>query len=908
MTAGVMASLNAAGVLNVVGTAGDDHLYLRQIGKDVSIEGVSGSWSTSKVKSIAVDLRDGGNDYISINSLANGGNKALKEQVTVLSGAGQQHVLTNDGHDVYFTGVGSQLQLPAGGGAALNGTPLNLTTKIVTSLKSGVLTVTATNASDNIAFRQTSGKISIVGVSGTWVTSKVQSIIVRLQDGNDHVSLDSFANGGNQLLSPFVTIYSGNGAESVHVASGHDVSFSGPGHTLLVRPNGTAELDGAAVNWRPPTPTTATFGGTVWEDHNGNGVRDSGDQGLAGCHILINGTDRATTDANGNWSVANLTPGSYTVQEVSQSGWTETSGNAGYSVAAVAGVSTGNLSFSDFKNIAASGFAWEDHNGNGLWEAGDIGVAGWHILINGVDRATTDVYGHWSVANLGPGTLTVQELSQSGWTGTAGAAGFNFATSSGVDTGLNFGDFKNIAASGFAWEDHNGNGLWEAGDIGVAGWHILINGVDRATTDVYGHWSVSNLGPGTYAIQEVSQSGWSETSGNAGYSVNASSGLDNGNLSFGDFSNIPAPPSTNWFDTHVTDAALRSLGHNLYTDNLIDRGDMISLLRETESGNLIDATELADLRAIVANTVLFGSLDYVDQLASDIVNGSAANAKYLGGTLGNLASNSSSTQMDNLVNKWFLGLDHPVASGDSYNTFSSYRQFAGSLFVNGATYDDIKQGYVGDCYLVSSLAEAALRDNSAITNMFIVNGDGTYTLKFYNSGVATYLSVDSYLPADGNGRLIYAGVGMVYNNAGNELWTALAEKGYVQLNELGWERSGLSGSGQNAYSAISGGYIYAAQGIITGQATVAFATTGTAPNQNFNTFVTAFNAGKLIGFATPSTPASSSIVGNHAYAVVGYDSVNQTVTMFNPWGIQYGLVTMTWSQIQQNFIYFDRTA
>jgi hypothetical protein len=967
---------------------------------------------------------------------------------------------------------------------------------VTASLNSaGVLSVVGTNSADNITFRQTSGKISIVGVSGSWSASKVKSVVANLHDGSDHVSLDSFANGGNQLFSPYVTIYSGNGNDSVHVASGHDVSFSGAGHMLLVRPNGTADLDGAAVNWNPPAPTTASLGGTVWEDHNGNGVRDSGDQGLAGWHILINGADRATTDVNGNWSVANLTPGSYAVQEVSQSGWTDTSGNAGYTVAAAAGVSTANLSFGNFKNISASGFAWEDHNGNSLWETGDIGLAGWHILINCVDRATTDVYGHWSVADLGPGTFTVQELSQSGWTGTAGAAGFNFATSSGVDTGLNFGDFKNISVSGFAWEDHNGNSLWETGDIGLAGWHILINGVDRATTDVYGHWSVanlgpgtysvqeaaqsgwsgtagaagfnfatssgvdtglnfgdfrnislngyacedhngdgawesgdnglsgwhilingvdrattdvngywsvsnlgpgvyavqevsqsgwtktasaagyslgassgvdngnlsfgdfknvtlsgtkwndvngngvrdagdnglagwhilingvdrastdssgnwsvSNLGPGTYAIQEIAQSGWSETSGNAGYSVNASSGIDNGNLSFGDFWNIPAPPSTNWFDTHVTDAALRSLGHNLYTDNLIDRSDMISLLRETESGNQIDATELADLRAIVANTALFGNLDYVDQLAADVVNGSVANAKYLGGTLGNLVANSSSTQMDNLVNKWFLGLDHPIASGDSYNTYSSYRQFSGSLFVNGATYTDIKQGYVGDCYLVSSLAEAALRDNSAITSMFIVNGDGTYTLKFYNSGAPTYLTVDSYLPTDSSGRLIYAGLGMVYNNAGNELWTALAEKGYVQLNELGWERSGLSGSGQNAYSAINGGYIYAAQRIITGQATVAFAYTGTAPNQNFSTFVTAFNAGKLIGFATPATPASSTIVGNHAYAVVGYDSVNQTVTMFNPWGIQYGLVTMTWSQIQQNFIYFDRTA
>jgi Calpain family cysteine protease len=370
----------------------------------------------------------------------------------------------------------------------------------------------------------------------------------------------------------------------------------------------------------------------------------------------------------------------------------------------------------------------------------------------------------------------------------------------------------------------------------------------------------------------------------------------------------PTPSVTsNWFDTHITDAALRSLGHSLYTDGLINRSDMIALLRNTEDGGIIDSTELTDLKAIVANTSLFGTLSYVDQLAADIVNGNVANAKYQGQPLGYLAAGTSTAKMENLVGKWFLGLDHPVASGDAYGQYSSYRQFSGSLFVNGATYTDIKQGYLGDCYFMSTIGEVALRNPSAITNMFIVNGDGTYTVKFFNNGQATYVTVDSYLPTDSAGRLIYAGLGATYNNSGNELWTALAEKAYVQLNELGWERSGLSGNGQNSYSAINGGYIFAAQGQVTGQSTVAFAMT--SAGTSFNAFVTAWNQGKSIGFASKSNPASGSgVVGGHAYAVVGYNSVNQTVTLFNPWGVQYPQLTLSWSQIQSNFDYFDRTA
>ncbi len=69
----------------------------------------------------------------------------------------------------------------------------------------------------------------------------------------------------------------------------------------------------------------------------------------------------------------------------------------------------------------------------------------------------------------------------------------------------------------------------------------------------------------------------------------------------------PPPDPTNWFDSNVVDVALRNLGHSLYTDGLIDRNDMISLLRTAEDNGVIDSTELTDLRAIVSDTALFGS-------------------------------------------------------------------------------------------------------------------------------------------------------------------------------------------------------------------------------------------------------------------------------------------------------------
>lgn len=615
------AVLNGAGQLTVTGSENDDVIRLFQSGKNIYVQGVAGYWSASQVKSIRVNAL-GGEDYISFNSFANGGNKAIKEMSTVVGSNGTDRVHVGAANDVYFSGGSNWVSIDTKNVVYLNNVAQNLNNYATATLKSGVLTVTGTNGNNTLNFAQIKGKIYISGIGASFKASKVSQIVVRLQSGNDIVSLRSLSNGGNEQLAKYVNIYSGSGDSVVRLANGEEVDMDGP-HRLEAFPNGVAKLDGVVLTWDPPEPDP---------------------------------------DPNPNPN--------------------------------------------------------------------------------------------------------------------------------------------------------------------------------------------------------------------------------------------PNPPA-NWFNANIVDTALQSLGSSLYADNAINRADMLALFTSAGDNGGVDATELSDLQKIVNNSTLFAGLHYVERLSEYIVLGSTANAQFAGQALGNLVAGSTTAHLSNLVSKWFLGLDRPTASG-------TYRQFAGSLFVNGAAYTDINQGQIGDCYLLASLAEVALRSPSTITNMFIVNGDGTYTVRFFNNGAAEYVTVDAYLPTNGSGNAMFAGMGKNYANSANELWTMLAEKAYVQANQFGWIRPGLPGNGQNAFTGIEGGYIYAALGHITGQGTMPFAATS---NGNFTTFVNAWNAGKSIGFASMVSPQSGSgVVGSHAYAVIGYNSTNQTITLYNPWGPNYATVTMTWSQIQLNFSYFDRTA
>jgi hypothetical protein len=358
----------------------------------------------------------------------------------------------------------------------------------------------------------------------------------------------------------------------------------------------------------------ATKSGTKFVDSNGDGDRDAGEPGLAGVQIHLFGTDglgravhlHRTTSATGAYSFS-VAPGNYTVCETVPAGYTQsfpTSGPScsghsgasgiGYSITLTSGqVDSGN-DFGNFQNGTKSGTKFEDVNGNGVRDVTEPGLGGVTIHLFGTDGLGNAVHLHTTTAADGtysisapPGSYTACETVPAGYTqsyptsgpscaGHPGASGIGWAvtlTSGSLDSGNDFGNFRNATISGVKFKDADAGGDKDAGEIGLGGWEIHLFGTDGRGTAVHVHTTTAadgsysfTVAPGAYTLCETvsGHTGWVQsfptsgadctghthggtiTPGAIGYSVTATSGGTPGD---NDFGNTPLSRATISFES-----------------------------------------------------------------------------------------------------------------------------------------------------------------------------------------------------------------------------------------------------------------------------------------------------------------------------------------------------------------------
>jgi serine-aspartate repeat-containing protein C/D/E len=279
---------------------------------------------------------------------------------------------------------------------------------------------------------------------------------------------------------------------------------------------------------------TGTISGVKFNDLNGNGVRDPGEPGISGVTITLSltGTTPRTvvTASDGTFSFTAVPFGTYTLSETVPAGFLQTAPPAPGTLTAlldfghqsVSGLAFGNRAVPAIGSIAGTKF--NDVNGNGTRDPGEAGVSGITIrLVNSaglVVSTTTDTSGNFSFTGLPAGPYSLSEVLPAGSVQTlpGGGAGIAVTLTPGQNaTGFLFGNQVAAPASiaGVKFNDANGNGVRDTGELGMSGVSIQLKTPSGqtllTTTDASGAFSFTGLAAGVYVLSEVVPAGFTQT-------------------------------------------------------------------------------------------------------------------------------------------------------------------------------------------------------------------------------------------------------------------------------------------------------------------------------------------------------------------------------------------------------------
>ncbi len=301
------------------------------------------------------------------------------------------------------------------------------------------------------------------------------------------------------------------------------------------------------VSAPPGAPASADFGlqqlgtvnGTVYNDVNGNGTRDPGQQnvpaevGIPGVTITLkNAATNAvvattTTDANGNYSFPNVPVGGYIVTQTVPNGYTPTTPTSVPVSVPAGGAATAD--FGDRQPGAIVGVVTNDFNGNGVANPGEPGLSGVTISLynagpDGIpgtgddvllQTTTTATDGSYAFTPVTPGTYSVRQTVPSGFVNTSPTQLPVVVPAGGIGV-ADFTDQQTGSVSGVVFNDLNGNGVQDPGEAGVPGVQIQLIDVNTNQTTFRitatdGHYVIPSVPPGNYNVVETVPNGFSPT-------------------------------------------------------------------------------------------------------------------------------------------------------------------------------------------------------------------------------------------------------------------------------------------------------------------------------------------------------------------------------------------------------------
>jgi hypothetical protein len=241
--------------------------------------------------------------------------------------------------------------------------------------------------------------------------------------------------------------------------------------------------------------------GYAYIDWNRDGVKDSGDTGLAGVPIDLAGGGTQITGADGSYRFDDLNAGSYSVAAPAQASGKARSTPSPLGASLVEGEDKPNLNFG-YVPGGLSGYAYLDANRNGVKDAGEAGLGGVVIGGPGGTTKTTAADGSYSFGDLDAGLYSVSAPSTATGKALVTASPLSVSVSAGATSPDNNFGYVTGGLSGFAYVDANRNGTKDAGEAGIGGVIVTLSGgaSATATTAADGSYSFTGLNSGSYSV------------------------------------------------------------------------------------------------------------------------------------------------------------------------------------------------------------------------------------------------------------------------------------------------------------------------------------------------------------------------------------------------------------------------
>jgi hypothetical protein len=321
-------------------------------------------------------------------------------------------------------------------------------------------------------------------------------------------------------------------------------TFTTPQSILIPNLVGNQTVDFGIYN--TTSTLTYTISGVKYNDTDPYGVYNTGDTRISNWGIyLYTGTNtsavpyRQNYTYNGNYFFNDVPPGTYTLVELVEPGWTN------MTVSIVTFDLTDHVVQDFFNNYTAfsnttqlysiGGRIFNDIDNSGTYTTGDTAISNQLVILYDnvgypIDFAPSNSSGLYVFASLASGNYSLMAQTPSGYTPTTPTSQVitNLSSNLTIDFGFRSPTAPiTYAVDGFVWRDINKNGQFDKTESGISGWTVYLYAggyspyfgqyfpgptpTATTTTNGSGYYRFTGLGNTTYAVVSRLTTGYENT-------------------------------------------------------------------------------------------------------------------------------------------------------------------------------------------------------------------------------------------------------------------------------------------------------------------------------------------------------------------------------------------------------------